>query len=744
MKNLSYKTLLKYLFAFITLFVSDNIVGGVPLSLAMYSALCQTVFSPIPTFFIYGGVIFLRYPMQNAMLLCVSAVILAIIFYIYKLKKRRVKFELVIYFTLALIPYLLGNFNNTFYEKLVYSTVIGLFAFILPQALELVFVKKMTKRAEISELAALYIAIFYFSLGALNICGVTVWTDAALIIMLTLCFFYKSPRAFIPAFILPLAIAVYTQSLEILAIFEIYCAAVLIFAKYSRLLSALALIITQTVFVIFSGNIFSYSVTDYITLFAPSAIFLFIPNGFYNLMQKNLIKFDEPEITRDLVNAERADVSAKLYNIADVFKNIEGALSSLNTLSPDRSQVTDKIYDELVCKVCSQCSNHTQCAMKGAPKQEDIDKMITLCFSKGKLTLTDVSRDLSSYCFCIGEMVTELNRIVGNYEQLLNKRELALSGKKLITMHAGATAELMKNIAFTYAAKIDFGNKEEKELFYALTLEGIVPDKVVKFCNEYHIIFSKQAIKYTKTASCISAFAGKKYRLIRKTHLGYGILAVYGVAPLYDACFGISQKTKDGSKISGDNYCLRKIDEGRFIIALCDGMGSGEKANASSLTTINLIENFYAAKLDDDVITEITNTLISTCFDDSFSSLDCAIIDLYAAKCNILKVGATFGFLISQDKIIIIENNSLPLGISDEVVPTTYSYNLFDGDMLIIMSDGITDAFFSSTDTIDFLQREKTLNPQDFADKILNYALALNENVAKDDMSVLAIKLYNH
>lgn len=744
MKNLSYKTLLKYLFALILLYVTDNIVNGVPLSLAMYSALCQTVFSPIPTFFIYCAVIFLRYPVQNAMLLCVSAVILAIIFYIYKLKKKRVKFELVIYFTLALMPYLFGEFINTFYEKLVYSTVIALFAFILPQAVELVFIKKMTKRADVSELAALYIAIFYFSLGALNICGVSVWTDAALIIMLTLCFFYKSPRAFIPAFILPLAIAVYTQSLEVLAVFEIYCAAVLIFAKFSRLLSALALIVTQTVFLIFSGNLFSYSISDYVSLFAPSVVFLFIPNAFYNLLQKNLIKFDEPEITRDLVNAERADISAKLYGIADVFKNIEGTLTALNTLSPDRNQVNDKIYDELVCKVCTQCSSRAQCGMRGAPNREDIDKMTALCFSKGKLTLTDVSRDLSSYCFCIGETVTELNRIIANYEHLLSKRELMLSGKKLITMHAGATAELMKNIAFTYAEKIDFGNKEEKDLFYALTLEGIIPDKVVKFCDEYHIIFSKQAIKYIKTAACISAFAGKRYRLVRKTHLGYGILAVYAAAPLYDACFGISQKTKEGSKVSGDNYCLRKIDQARFIIALCDGMGSGEKANASSLTAINLIENFYAAKLDDDVITEITNTLISTCFDDSFSSLDCAIIDLYTAKCNILKVGATFGFLIRQDKINIIENNSLPLGISDEVVPTTYSYTLCDGDMLIIMSDGVTDAFFSSTDTIDFLQREKTLNPQDFADKILNYALVLNENTAKDDMSVLAVKLYKN
>ena len=109
-----------------------------------------------------------------------------------------------------------------------------------------------------------------------------------------------------------------------------------------------------------------------------------------------------------------------------------------------------------------------------------------------------------------------------------------------------------------------------------------------------------------------------------------------------------------------------------------------------------------------------------------------------------MKIGATFGFLIGTDGVRIIENNSLPLGVLENVEPTHKTFTLSDGDTLIIISDGVSDAFFSSTDAIDFLSRENCPNPQTFADKILDFALKLNENIAKDDMTVLVVKFYRN
>ena len=41
------------------------------------------------------------------------------------------------------------------------------------------------------------------------------------------------------------------------------------------------------------------------------------------------------------------------------------------------------------------------------------------------------------------------------------------------------------------------------------------------------------------------------------------------------------QQKKATSKTSGDSYSLIKIDNDKFMMALCDGMGSGKKAEKS-------------------------------------------------------------------------------------------------------------------------------------------------------------------
>lgn len=134
--------------------------------------------------------------------------------------------------------------------------------------------------------------------------------------------------------------------------------------------------------------------------------------------------------------------------------------------------------------------------------------------------------------------------------------------------------------------------------------------------------------------------------------------------------------------------------------------------------------------------------MLSACSNESFSSLDSAIIDLFSGRCDVIKIGATYGFLISENNVRVLENKSLPLGILEEVAPDMFSIDLTEGDMLVIISDGISDSFFSSTDTVEFLERESSRNPQTLADKLLNYALEQSKGVAVDDMTAIVVKIY--
>ena len=60
----------------------------------------------------------------------------------------------------------------------------------------------------------------------------------------------------------------------------------------------------------------------------------------------------------------------------------------------------------------------------------------------------------------------------------------------------------------------------------------------------------------------------------------------------------------------------------------------------------------------------------------------------------------------------------------------------------MVLSDGITSAFGSSADLYETLKKIPSSNPQQLADSLLQQALSLYGGTAKDDMTVLAVRLF--
>ena len=128
--------------------------------------------------------------------------------------------------------------------------------------------------------------------------------------------------------------------------------------------------------------------------------------------------------------------------------------------------------------------------------------------------------------------------------------------------------------------------------------------------------------------------------------------------------------------------------------------------------------------------------------DDNFSAIDIVVVNLQTMIADFIKIGAPYSFILSDESVKIIESSSLPLGILDDLSPSGCRADLKDGDTIITFTDGISDAFSSSTDLIDFIRTLDNKNPQLIADSILNKALQLDGNIPKDDMTVLCVRIF--
>ena len=125
-----------------------------------------------------------------------------------------------------------------------------------------------------------------------------------------------------------------------------------------------------------------------------------------------------------------------------------------------------------------------------------------------------------------------------------------------------------------------------------------------------------------------------------------------------------------------------------------------------------------------------------------FSAIDICVVDLKSAITDMIKLGACVGFIKQEETTTIVESGALPIGILEEVKPKITKTALNSGDMVVLVSDGIVDAFGEEEKIKNYITKNTTTNPQTLADNILQTAKEFNKNFPKDDMTVLVGKIY--
>ena len=141
-------------------------------------------------------------------------------------------------------------------------------------------------------------------------------------------------------------------------------------------------------------------------------------------------------------------------------------------------------------------------------------------------------------------------------------------------------------------------------------------------------------------------------------------------------------------------------------------------------------------------MTAVNGSMLSATGGEKFATVDLCLVDLWSGEAAMNKLGACASLLAQGQKIQWIEGAALPLGIIEHVVPMEHRFSLGEGDLLLLMSDGIMDAFENEEDVIAILRQCRGDTPQHIADAILREALAQRDGLPPDDMTVLCGWVY--
>lgn len=213
----------------------------------------------------------------------------------------------------------------------------------------------------------------------------------------------------------------------------------------------------------------------------------------------------------------------------------------------------------------------------------------------------------------------------------------------------------------------------------------------------------------------------------------------------YKVIYGVARVTKEQELVSGDNYACACTDE-QFVMCLSDGMGSGVEACRESETVVELLEQFVTSGFSRETAARMVNTaLVLQRKNGMFSSVDVCALDLYTGICEFLKAGAATTFIRRSNWVETITSTSMAAGLVQQLDFEKTSKKLYDGDYLVMVTDGVLDALppKQEEETMKeiILQAQEEM-PKELGRYILEKALSYSNYRAMDDMTVLVAGMW--
>lgn len=209
---------------------------------------------------------------------------------------------------------------------------------------------------------------------------------------------------------------------------------------------------------------------------------------------------------------------------------------------------------------------------------------------------------------------------------------------------------------------------------------------------------------------------------------------------------GISKTTKAGSPVSGDTNLETKLEDGKYLLAISDGMGSGPEAMKSSKVAIKTLERLLTAGFDKTMSLKLINSILEiTQKDDMYATLDVEILDLYSGIMEFVKNGACPTYLKRNKEVQLLKANTLPAGAIEKMDLEVYDCDLQDGDIIVMCSDGViesNDEYINKEVWVKYLLEDmQTDDAQKIADILLKESIDNDYGTQKDDMTVIVAKI---
>ncbi len=442
----------------------------------------------------------------------------------------------------------------------------------------------------------------------------------------------------------------------------------------------------------------------------------------------------------DAVNTKMKVTSRAFEGLAELSRNMLGKI-------PENTNDISTIYDITASRVCRSCGLKFACWDKEAFDTRDVlNKTVSVLCKEGNLTLENTPLEFKSKCIRYESFVNELNRTFFKYRANNQWQEKIEQSNKMLSMQLMGMSDIMEDFSESLNTAINFDTLDESKIMYSMEQADIRCSDVTVVKNHIDtacvtVVIHQRKTDFTKLCQRAELLISealnrnmriesyncekRKYTLKLKEAERYSVSCSYISIP------------KKGEVQCGDSVVHSKISGGKYAVILSDGMGCGKEASNQSVTAIELMQQFLNAGFNKNTSVEMINSALMLKNSESFATLDATVVDLFTADTEFIKAGANTTYIKTDNCIKKISSNTLPVGIIKSTKAEINEYKAKNGDIIIMISDGIhnaTDDWFEQ-----YILNMHEENPRMIAKLLADEAE--RQKKQDDDMTVAVLKI---
>lgn len=496
-------------------------------------------------------------------------------------------------------------------------------------------------------------------------------------------------------------------------------------------------------------------------LLAASLLFVVIPGRFLDRLSNTMSLESIRPRNGELYNVRAKEItSVRLKEFAKVFGQLSATFDHVSFKEDFiGSPGLNRLFDGICSRVCKDCSFYKTCWEKEFyVTYQSVFELLSHAEEKGRVEIKNMPPQLRKKCIKPANLIEAVNYLFDLF-RINHKWQIKMEEcRNLVSQQLDGMGKVIENLAQDIDMRIRFNERLEKNIYNALNKQGVDVSRITvveNSCKRLEVYLDKKSCYgcrecVKKVIPVVSAVTGRKFNKPGFVcNIKNEVCSIkLAEAQKYNATTGICTGPKAESQVSGDNYTFMELREHQYLIALSDGMGTGTQASMESSTTINMLEQLLEVGYDHDLAVKTINSILMLKSpEDSFSTLDITLIDLYTGEAKAIKIGAPPTYIKRGDQVRVVSSSSLPVGIIDRIDFHTKKITLAEGDFIIMVTDGIVDACKGQEKDewiMDLLKHTNNRNPQEVARIIFEKAMEYYGGQPQDDMTVIVSKVWEN